>query len=62
MMFHNMELIPGCSPYSQTPEDVAVYIESLRATFETARELGIESRTLHEYYEEFMGAACYDRC
>lgn len=52
MMFHSEELVPGASPYPQTEADVASYIGSLRSVFETAAALGIESRTLGEYYEE----------
>ncbi len=50
MMFHNVELVPGASPYPQTHSEVSQYIGMLKTTFDYAIELGYEPCTLEEYY------------
>jgi len=55
MMFHNMEVIPGASPYPQTLHDVDRYLASLHRTFELTRQLGIKPVTMSEYYDEWKG-------
>lgn len=54
MMFHVMEVEPGCSPYPQTRDQVDQYLSDLRATFGLVSHLGIQSQTLFEYYQEFV--------
>jgi len=54
MMFHNVELIPGASPYPQTAEDVRRYIDMLKRVFEHAERRGLRSCTMHEYHTAFM--------
>lgn len=52
MMFHNVELVPGASPYPQTDSDVMNYLDILKRTFEFAEKMGIKSYTLSEYYHK----------
>jgi hypothetical protein len=49
MMFHNMEVIPGTSPYPQTEGDVAQYLRALRCAFSHAGKLGAKFSTMREY-------------
>lgn len=56
MMFHNVELVAGASPYPQTEADVQKFLDSMRRVFELARELGIRPGTLAEYEQEFAAA------
>lgn len=53
MMFHNVELVAGASPYPQTESEVASYLEMLDQVFDVASQMGIRSCTLEEYYDEF---------
>jgi len=50
MMFHNVEAVPGLSPYPQTPSDVEIYLDMLRGTFDHALSHGIAPCTFEEYY------------
>jgi hypothetical protein len=54
MMFHNVEVLPGASPYCQTEDDVARYLDSLKRVFEHAEKRGIRSCTMTEYHDAFM--------
>lgn len=51
MMFHSVELVPGASPYPQTPSEVDQYMLTLETVFEYCEKLGIVSSTLSEFYE-----------
>lgn len=51
MMFHNMEIIPGASPYPQTIADVELYARMLRHTFDRAVSLGAVPMTMAEYFD-----------
>ncbi len=62
MMFHSMEVQAGASPYPQTDAEVDVYLDVLRAVFDTAAKLGIECCTLSEYWQQCRAAACQERC
>jgi hypothetical protein len=53
MMFHNVELIPGGSPYPQSEEEVTQYLDGLSSVFEYAVQLGYTPCTLSEYYLHF---------
>lgn len=48
-MFHNVEVIPGASPYTKTKSDVASYLRDLRSVLEYALKLGFKPVTLTEY-------------
>jgi hypothetical protein len=50
MMFHNMEVIPGASPYPQTEGDVERYLSSLRCVLSRAGKFGVKFSTMREYY------------
>lgn len=50
MMLHNVELIPGASPYPQTEEEVLQYLKSLTMIFSYIETLGIVPATLTEVY------------
>jgi len=54
MMFHNVELMAGASPYPQTEADVERYLQMMARVFELAAQLGIQSCTLTEYYQRHM--------
>jgi len=51
MMFHNMEVFPGASPYPQTIADVDSYIGSLQQTFKFASQFNILPLTMSEYFD-----------
>ena len=50
MMFHNVEILPRRSPYTQTEEDVLAYMASLRTVFAYVRENHIRCTTLSNLY------------
>jgi glycosyltransferase involved in cell wall biosynthesis/GT2 family glycosyltransferase len=56
MMFHNMEVIAGASPYPQTEADVTRYLDMLKRTFELADRLGVKTCTMQEYHREFLAS------
>jgi glycosyltransferase involved in cell wall biosynthesis/cytochrome c-type biogenesis protein CcmH/NrfG len=49
MMFHNVELFPGASPYPQTEAEVQRYLDMMARVFERAEQRGIQSCTMAEY-------------
>ena len=49
MMFHNVELFPGASPYPQTEAEVQRYLDMMARVFERAERRGIQSCTMAEY-------------
>ncbi len=51
MMFHNVELVPGASPYPQTKSDVTKYISDLKYIFEYLQKSNVKPVTLKEYYQ-----------
>lgn len=53
MMFHNVEVIPGASPYPQTPADVHRYLDALKRVFARAEEVGLRPATLSEYAQDY---------
>jgi len=53
MMFHNMEIIPGASPYPQSVPDVDRYLQSLRQLFAFTTRKGIAAVTMDEYAAEW---------
>jgi AraC-like DNA-binding protein len=55
MMFHNMEVIPGASPYPQTEYDVEQYVNALRYAISYAGKHDVKFSTMREYYENIMG-------
>jgi glycosyltransferase involved in cell wall biosynthesis len=54
MMFHNVELIAGASPYPQTEAEVERYLQMLEQVFDLALNLGIKFCTLTEYRHHHM--------
>lgn len=52
MMFHNVEIIAGASPYPQSELEVIQYLDQLKRVFEHAVELGISSCTMNEYHDQ----------
>ena len=57
MIFHNVELVPGASPYPQTNSEIIRYLDILKRTFEFAEKMGIKSYTLSEYYHKYFHEA-----
>ena len=49
MMFHNVELFPGASPYPKTEAEVQRYLDMMARVFERAEQRGIQSCTMAEY-------------
>ena len=57
MMFHNVELLAGASPYPQTEAEVQHYLDMLARVFELAARRGVKSCTMAEYHELFVNSA-----
>jgi hypothetical protein len=53
MMFHNVEVLPMCSPYTKTEKDCAMYLDTLERFFRFCRNAGVESINLSALYELF---------
>jgi len=54
MMFHNVEVMPGCSPYSLTEEDCKAYMDLLESFFIYITTNNIDSIALSGLYEIFQ--------
>ncbi|HOX22859.1 MAG TPA: hypothetical protein PLL10_05295, partial [Elusimicrobiales bacterium] len=50
MMFHNVEVMPGLSPYNLTEADCSLYLKTLETTLTLLLQTGFESVTLSELY------------
>ncbi|MGD0813047.1 MAG: glycosyltransferase [Verrucomicrobiota bacterium] len=61
MMFHNVELIAGASPYPRTEAEVERYLQMLERVFDLAVKLGIKFCTLTEYYRHHMAGLASNR-
>jgi hypothetical protein len=48
MMFHNVEVIPGCSPYTQTEEEVKTFLSRLEKVLQYLEKKGGKFITLSE--------------
>lgn len=53
MMFHNVEVMPGLSPYSRTSEDCRTYLRQLEDFFIFCRRENIQSVALSDLYHVF---------
>jgi hypothetical protein len=53
MMFHNVEIIAGASPFPQTDADVDRFLDMLKRVFELSDVMGIKPCTLSEYYRQY---------
>lgn len=53
MMFHNMEIVPGKSPYCSTDEDAAAYLDDLTYFIKKALQHGLSPVTLERYAKRF---------
>ncbi len=53
MMFHNVEVLPGLSPYTKTKEDCSRYIMQLEEFFLYCNQNGIRGIGLSELYHAF---------
>jgi hypothetical protein len=51
MMFHNVEVLPGKSPYVRTKQDSVDYQDSIRRFLEYCQQLGIVCVSLKELYD-----------
>jgi hypothetical protein len=51
MMFHNVEVMPGLSPYSKNESDCTAYLKQLSAFFQYCKFREIESVALTELYD-----------
>jgi hypothetical protein len=54
MMFHNVEVIPGLSPYSTSAEDAAEYIRSIEWFLKFCNEQKIQGAALSTLYDIFQ--------
>lgn len=54
MMFHNVEVMPGLSPYCQSNTDVARYLDSIRYFFEYCLNMNVRSATLSDIYGHYQ--------
>jgi len=55
MMFHNVELLAGASPYPQSDAEVQRYLDMMARVFERAERKGVKACTMAEYAEELLG-------
>lgn len=53
MMFHNVEVLPGCSPYVKNEEEQKKYISSLEKLFERLKATDVEFVTLSQLYDRY---------
>jgi len=53
MMFHNVELVAGASPYPQTKADVQRYLDMLKRVFDLAAKRGLRACTMAEYHAHY---------
>jgi hypothetical protein len=53
MMFHNMEVVPGKSPYCSTKEDVTDHLADIEHFILSAKAYGLTQTTLSEYAKRF---------
>jgi len=51
MMFHNVELVPGKSPYNNTEKDCRKHLGEIEAAAQHCLKNGFRSATLSEIYE-----------
>ncbi len=54
LMFHNVEVIPGLSPYTKTENDCDKYMQQLEMLFQSCESNNIESKTLSDLYDHFQ--------
>ena len=55
MMFHNVELLAGASPYPQTEAEVQRYIDMMKRVFDLAAKCGVKACTMAEYHSHYFG-------
>jgi hypothetical protein len=53
MMFHNIEVMPGLSPYTQSDSDVIKYLDSMKGFFEFCLKKNIQPATLSSIYDYY---------
>jgi hypothetical protein len=56
MAFHSSELMPGASPYNQTPDDVSRLLEKLERVFRRLAQDGVVGTTLTGFARTFREA------
>ncbi|HTI69014.1 MAG TPA: FkbM family methyltransferase [Candidatus Limnocylindria bacterium] len=61
MMFHNVELLAGASPYPQTEAEVQRYLDMMKRVFELAAKRGVRSCTMAEYHAHYFGEEIQSR-
>ncbi len=54
MMFHNVEVLPGLSPYCATEADCARYLASLETFFQYCTRQQIQGISLQQLYEHYQ--------
>lgn len=57
MMFHNVELLAGASPYPQTEVEVQRYLDMMARVFDLAARRGVKSCTMAEYADLYLGTS-----
>jgi hypothetical protein len=53
MMFHNVEVLPMCSPYTKTEKDCAIYLDTLERFLKFCKNVGVTSINLSALYDLF---------
>jgi hypothetical protein len=53
LMFHNVEVIPGLSPYTKTEQDCKAYLDQMEWLFSYCQRNDIQSCSLSQLYEHF---------
>lgn len=55
MMFHNVDIVPGCSPYAQNENDAKLFLRRLTQTLEFAQQHRAHFVLLSEIRDLFTG-------
>jgi hypothetical protein len=53
MMFHNVEVIPGASPFAATKKQAAALAQRLESALSYMAAKGVQFRTLEQIYYEY---------
>jgi glycosyltransferase involved in cell wall biosynthesis/2-polyprenyl-3-methyl-5-hydroxy-6-metoxy-1,4-benzoquinol methylase/tetratricopeptide (TPR) repeat protein/GT2 family glycosyltransferase len=59
MMFHNVELLAGASPYPQTETEVQRYLDMMKRVFDLAAKCGVRACTMAEYHTHYFGQSVH---
>ena len=54
MMFHNVDFVPGCSPYAQNEHELSIFLSRLKNILEYVKGLSAEFITLSQVKDIFI--------